>query len=196
MDRSPPDSSVHGILQARILERVAISSSRGSSQPRDQTCISHISCIAGRFFPIWVKRVKQLQKRFSWPWAPSMFKCLNALLYSSAGFPGIWCSVLGVPLFKGTPPTKCPCWHSVKNLLQSRRHGFHPWVQKIPWKRKQQPTSVFLPGKFHGQRRLVGYSPAGHGVAKDPTERVNNNQVKCFQRTTRQRIKSLQIMFN
>ena len=148
MDRSPPDSSVHGILQARILERVAISSSRGSSQPRDQTCISHISCIAGRFFPIWVKRVKQLQKRFSWPWAPSMFKCLNALLYSSAGFPGIWCSVIGVPLFKGTPPTKCPCWHSVKNLLQSRRHRFHPCVQKIPWKRKQQPTSVFLPGKI------------------------------------------------
>ena len=46
--------------------------------PRDQTCISHISCIAGRFFTIWVKRVKQLQKKWSWPWAPSMFKCLNA----------------------------------------------------------------------------------------------------------------------
>ena len=42
MDYSPPGSSVHGILQARILEWVAISSSRGSSQPRDQTCISCI----------------------------------------------------------------------------------------------------------------------------------------------------------
>ena len=40
MDCSPPGSSVHGILQARILEWVAISSSRGSSQPRDQTCFS------------------------------------------------------------------------------------------------------------------------------------------------------------
>ena len=44
---SPSGSSVHGILQARILEWVAISSSRGSSQPRDQTCISCVSCIAG-----------------------------------------------------------------------------------------------------------------------------------------------------
>jgi len=33
------------------------------------------------------------------------------------------------------------------------------WVGKIPWRRKQQPTSVFLAGEFHGQRSLVGYSP-------------------------------------
>ena len=50
MDCSPPDSSVHGILQARTLEWVATLSSRGSSQPRDQTHISCGSCIAGRFF--------------------------------------------------------------------------------------------------------------------------------------------------
>jgi len=48
MDCSPPGFSVHGIFQARILEWVAISSSRGSSQPRDQT---QVSCTAGRFFP-------------------------------------------------------------------------------------------------------------------------------------------------
>ena len=46
-DCSPPGSSVHRILQARILEWVAISFSRGSSRPRDWTCIS---CIAGGFF--------------------------------------------------------------------------------------------------------------------------------------------------
>ena len=45
MDHSPPGSSVHGILQARILECVAMPSSRGSSPPRDWTHISHISCI-------------------------------------------------------------------------------------------------------------------------------------------------------
>ena len=50
MDCSPPGSSVHGILQARILEWVAILFSRGSSQPRDQTQVSHI---AGGFFTIW-----------------------------------------------------------------------------------------------------------------------------------------------
>ena len=51
MDGSPPGSAVRGILQARILEWVAIPSSRGSSQPRDQTCISCGSCIVGKFFP-------------------------------------------------------------------------------------------------------------------------------------------------
>ena len=47
---SLPSSSVHGILQTRILEWVAISISRGSSQPRDQTLISCVSCTAGGFF--------------------------------------------------------------------------------------------------------------------------------------------------
>ena len=50
MDCSLPDSSVHGILQARILEWVAISSSRGSSWPRDWTCISYVSCIGRQIF--------------------------------------------------------------------------------------------------------------------------------------------------
>ena len=50
---SLPGSSVPGILQARILEWVAISFSRGSSWPRDQT---GISCIAGRFFTVWATR--------------------------------------------------------------------------------------------------------------------------------------------
>ena len=39
--------------------------------------------------------------------------------------------------------------------------GFDPWVRKIPWKRKWQPTPVFLPGKSNGRRNLVGYSPWG-----------------------------------
>ena len=45
MDCSPPGSSVHGILQARTLEWVAMSSSRGSSQPKDRTNVSYFSCI-------------------------------------------------------------------------------------------------------------------------------------------------------
>ena len=53
MDHSPPGSSVHGILQARILEWVAIPFSRGSSWPRDQAQVSHI---AGRFFTYWASR--------------------------------------------------------------------------------------------------------------------------------------------
>ena len=42
------------------------------------------------------------------------------------------------------------------------RCGFDPWVGKIPWRRKWQPTPVSLPGKFHRQRSLVEYSPWGH----------------------------------
>ena len=53
MDCSPPGSSVHGILQARILQRVASSLSRGSSWLRDQTCVSHI---VGRFLTVWATR--------------------------------------------------------------------------------------------------------------------------------------------
>ena len=53
MDCGPPGSSVHGILQARILDWVAISSSRGSSQPRDCTQVSHL---AGGSFTSWATR--------------------------------------------------------------------------------------------------------------------------------------------
>ena len=56
IDCSPPGSSLHGILQARILEWVAISFSRGSSQPRDRTQVSHI---AGRLFNLWATREAQ-----------------------------------------------------------------------------------------------------------------------------------------
>ena len=49
--------------------------------------------------------------------------------------------------------------HMVKNLPECRRPGYDPWVSKIPWRRKWQSTPVFLPGRFHGLRSLVGYSP-------------------------------------
>ena len=53
VDCSLPGSSVHGIFLTRILERVAISSSRGSSRLRDRTHVSCVSCNAGRFFYCW-----------------------------------------------------------------------------------------------------------------------------------------------
>ena len=61
-----------------------------------------------------------------------------------------------------------PWWLSGKeSSCQCRRQRLHPWVREIPWRRKRQPTPVFLPGKFHGQRNLVqGYSP---GIAKSQT---------------------------
>ena len=51
----------------------------------------------------------------------------------------------------------------VKNLPANagnvKRHGFDPWVGKIPWRRAWQPTPVVLPGESHGQRSLAGYNP-------------------------------------
>ena len=44
-----------------------------------------------------------------------------------------------------------PCW-------RLKRHGFNPWVGKIPWRRAWQPTPVFLPGESHEQRSLAGYN--------------------------------------
>ena len=64
MDSSPPGSSVHGILQARILEWVAIPFSRRFSQPRDRTQVSHI---AGRFFAVWVTCLDQWHNK-SYVW--------------------------------------------------------------------------------------------------------------------------------
>ena len=62
------------------------------------------------------------------------------------------CFIRGLPRqLSGKEPT-CQC-------RRHKRHGFNPWVRKIPWRRAWQPTPVFLPGESHGQRSLAGYSP-------------------------------------
>ena len=50
----------------------------------------------------------------------------------------------------------------VKNPPAVQEAGFDPWVGKIPWRRKGQPTLVLLSGKSHRQRSLAGYSPWSH----------------------------------
>ena len=106
MNCSPPSSFIHGISQVRILEGVAVSFSRGSSQYRNCT---HISCLAGSFF---------------------------------------------ITKPSGEPKDSCQC-------RRHRRLEFNPWVRKTPWRRKWQPTRVFLPGKSHVQKSLEGYSSWG-----------------------------------
>ena len=58
-----------------------------------------------------------------------------------------------------------PRWQSCKeSCCQCRSHrrlGFDPWIGKIPWRRKWQPSPVFLPEESHGQKSLEGYSPWG-----------------------------------
>ena len=66
-------------------------------------------------------------------------------------------------LFKGNPwwiGSEESAYNAVNSLL-FRRQGFDSLVGKILWSRTWQPTPVFLPGKLHGQRSLVGHSPLG-----------------------------------
>ena len=52
----------------------------------------------------------------------------------------------------------------VKNLPAMQETRFNPWIRKIPWRSEWLPTPILLPGEFHGQRSLVGYSPWGRRV--------------------------------
>ena len=79
-----------------------------------------------------------------------------------------WAAVYGVAQSRtrlkqlSSSSSRCECglprWHCGKeSACQGRRLRFDPWVRKIPWRRKWQPTPVFLPGESHGQRSLAGY---------------------------------------
>ena len=63
-------------------------------------------------------------------------------------------------------------YKSLHVWLPCGRPRFNPWVGKIPWRRKWQPTPVFLPEKSQGQKSLVGYRPWGHKEL-DTTERLS-----------------------
>ena len=75
----------------------------------------------------------------------------------------------GFPGGTSSQESSCQC-------RRCKRLGFDPWVGKIPWSRKWQPTPVVFPGEFHGERSLAGYSPRGcreldmteHACTRDP----------------------------
>ena len=81
--------------------------------------------------------------------------------------------------WEGSHKHGCPNWllgkGSACQCRWCRKPGFHFWVRKIPWRRKWQPTPVFLPAQSHGQRSLAGYSPWGRKEL-DMTEWVNHNK--------------------
>ena len=61
---------------------------------------------------------------------------------------------MGLPRWLKGKESACQC-------RRHRRHEFDPWVGKIPWRSKRQPTPIFLTGESHGPRSLAGYSPWG-----------------------------------
>ena len=91
--------------------------------------------------------------------------------------------------YKGFPSGSVVKKKKKKIHLQCRKCGSDAWVRKIPWRRKWQPTPVILPGKSHGQRSLVGFSPRGRKrvrhdcVTKNKTNTsyVSGNELNAWQ---------------
>ena len=92
------------------------------------------------------------------------------------------------PSYSDLKITICNCNYGCSNIIsrwlsrkesacQCRRCGLDPWVGKVPWRRKWQPTPVFFSGESHGQRSLVGYRAGGSQITKelDMTYQLNNN---------------------
>ena len=80
-------------------------------------------------------------------------------------------------------------------VQETQRCRFDHWVRKIPWRRAWQSTPVFLPGEFHGQRSLVGYSPWG-GQDSDMTKVIEHAHTETAQTKTLLRTVLLEFLFN
>ena len=151
MDCSPPGSSVHGISQARLLDCFAISYSRGSSGTRHGTHVSCVSCI-GR----WI-----LYHCTTW-------EALNGLICYQ--------------LYSGRALLPWALWKSKRSrnehivklylVLGVRKTNIYWYLNSYWWRRRWHPTPIFLPGKSHGRRNLVGCSPWGREQS-DMTEQLH-----------------------
>ena len=139
-------SSIYGILQARILEWVAIPFSRGSSWPRDRT---QVSCTAGRFF------TTEPPGKPSESYGGSIFRFLgNLYTFLSGKAMAPHSSTLAWKISWAEEPGRLQ-----STGLQTRLSDFT--FTFMHWRRKWQPTPVFLPGESQGRGSLVGCSPWG-----------------------------------
>ena len=113
MDCSPPGFSVCGIFQARMLEWVAISFSRGSSWPKDRT---QVSCTAGRFFTDWATSLDNYI--FSCNFIFKLHLCYQ-------------CTKLHLKAFSLSHQRRQ--WHPTPVLLSGKSHGRRSLVGCSPW---------------------------------------------------------------
>ena len=134
-DYRMPGSSVPGISQARILEWVAISFSRGSSQPRDEL-VSRCLLPCRQILYMLSHQGSQLAGG-CYLMDPLNYHVILVWLIKSgfSRFTTFFSRMFSLPFFR---------------------------IRKIPWRREWKPTPVFLLGKSHRQRSLVGYSPIGY----------------------------------
>ena len=141
MDCSLLVSFVQGIFQARTLEWVAISYSRGSSPPSDLTWISCVSCIGRWILYHWA---------IDWILVGLLVFCFYKECYNRQLHCIFWAQVwmnLGVSQVKNVNGKESAC-----QCRRLKRCRLGRLVGKIPWSWKWQPTPVFLPGKFHGEK--------------------------------------------
>ena len=127
----------------------------------------------------WSRIRLQCRRKWKWKWSRSVMS--DSLrphgLLCPWDFPGKNTGMGCYFLLQGIFPTQglkpgLPHCRQTLYCLSHQEPGFNSWVRKIPWRRKWQPTPVFLPGKSHGWRNLVGYSPWGHKEL-DTTERLH-----------------------
>ena len=95
---------------------------------------SNVGGVGG--FPVWGTKIPHALQHDPKTWYMLCYMYFNTHKHRLPGW------------YRGKQPA-CQC-------RRCRRHGFNPWVRKICWRGKWQPTPVFLPGKFHGQRSLAG----------------------------------------
>ena len=103
-------------------------------------------------------------------------QCYDLLIFFSS------MSAKTMPSFPGGTSGK----ESTCQSRRCRRRGFDPWVRKIPCRRKWQPTPVFLPEKFHGQRSLTDYSP-WYCKESDVAKQLNTHTQGQYYRNTEYR---------
>ena len=122
MDCSLSGSSVHGILQARILERVAIPFSRRSSRPKDWT---QFSCIAGAFFTILATREALLNPGLVARIHNPFIQCCSSLMHASQNLTARKCWITetspGRSKVQGTCHGLCMCWKKFRDIRQNEK---------------------------------------------------------------------------
>ena len=196
MDCSPPGSSVHGISQARILEWVAIFLLQGIF-PTQGSNLGLLHCRQILYHLSYredlLDTIRHNSKHWIY-WASIRCKiCASWSLYAvDYSFGRCASSVLSVLLLPfsyhmGTLPKKAfrggfPGGSEVKVSAWNAGDLVQPWVGKIPWRRKWQPTPVLLSGESHGGRSLVGSTV--HGAAKSQTQLSDFTTRQEFERWT------------
>ena len=141
-------------------------------------------CVVGIlniFWKLTIHQIYGLQKFFSFCRLPFHFGVGSLALQKFL----IWCDLIFVFVacisrYLWYCDVELPRWRSGKESAcqcrRRKRHGFDPCVGKSPWRRKRQPTPVFLPGKSHGQRSLVGYNLLG-SKESDTTEKLSDTVI-------------------